>query len=154
MPIRGVPARLLSNVEILRGYWTFCWAGDVNSKELKEDKFDLEHYQKYFKASVVRKVRSRRLVWEYQIPWPEDFTAIAPAGTIIRLTTTNLHACCDGVEARPRSGRRPAVTKAGMTGDADSDELIEWQGVCWIYWQDVARSISFWYAFIESYSPV
>lgn len=54
----------LSNGEILRGCRTFCWAGDVNSIDLKEGKFDLKHYQKYFKASVVRKAPSRRLVWE------------------------------------------------------------------------------------------
>lgn len=52
----------LSNGEILRGCRTFCWAGDVNSKELKVGKFDLEHYQKYFKASIVRKAPFRRLV--------------------------------------------------------------------------------------------
>ena len=38
---------------------------------------------------------------------------------------------CDGVEARPRPGRRPAV--AEMTGDADSDELTEWQKIGWNY---------------------
>lgn len=52
----------LSNGEILGGCRNFCWAGDVNSKELKEGKFDFEHYQKYFKASVVRKAPSRKLV--------------------------------------------------------------------------------------------
>ena len=40
---------------------------------------------------------------------------------------------CGRVEARPRSGRRPAVAEAGMTGDAESDELTEWQGAGWIY---------------------
>lgn len=35
--------------------WTFCWAGDVNSKELEEGEFNLERYQKYFKASVTRR---------------------------------------------------------------------------------------------------
>ncbi|PVH82196.1 hypothetical protein DL98DRAFT_620988 [Cadophora sp. DSE1049] len=34
---------------------TFCWAGDVNSKELEEGTFDLLRYQKYFKSWVVRK---------------------------------------------------------------------------------------------------
>lgn len=48
----------LSNGEILRRCRTFCWAGNVNSKVLKQGKFDLEHYQKYFKASVVRKAPS------------------------------------------------------------------------------------------------
>ena len=47
------------------------------------------------------------------------------------------------MEARPRSDRRPAVTEAEMTGDAESDELIEWQGVGWIYLLDMARSTSF-----------
>lgn len=50
---------------------------------------------------------------------------------------------CDGVEVRPRSGRRPVVAKAEMTGDANSDELTEWQRVGWIYWLDMARSISY-----------
>ena len=52
-------------------------------------------------------------------------------------------AYCGGVEARYSSGRRPAVGEAEMTGDAESDELTEWQGVGWIYLLDVARSISF-----------
>lgn len=52
----------LSNGELLRGCRTFCWAGEVNSKELKQGNFDLEHYQKYFKASVVRKAPYRRPV--------------------------------------------------------------------------------------------
>ncbi|KAH8588147.1 hypothetical protein B0O99DRAFT_601048 [Bisporella sp. PMI_857] len=34
---------------------TFCWAGDVNSKDLDDGSFDLLRYQKYFKASIVRK---------------------------------------------------------------------------------------------------
>jgi hypothetical protein len=34
---------------------TFCWAGDVDSKELESGSFDLERYQKDFKSSVVRK---------------------------------------------------------------------------------------------------
>jgi gamma-glutamylcyclotransferase (GGCT)/AIG2-like uncharacterized protein YtfP len=34
---------------------TFCWAGEVDSKELKEGSFDLERYQKYFKPSVLRR---------------------------------------------------------------------------------------------------
>ena len=41
--------------EMLQGCRTFCWAGDANSKELDEGSFDLGRYQKYFKASVVRK---------------------------------------------------------------------------------------------------
>ena len=50
---------------------------------------------------------------------------------------------CGGVEARYTSARRPAVAKAEMTGDVESDELTERQGVGWIYLLDVARSISF-----------
>ena len=50
---------------------------------------------------------------------------------------------CGGVEARPRSDRRPAVTEAEIIGDAESDELIEWQRVGWIYLLDMARSTSF-----------
>ena len=38
-------------------------------------------------------------------------------------------AYCGGVEARHRSGRRPAVAETEMTGDAKSDELTEWQRV-------------------------
>ena len=34
------------------------------------------------------------------------------------------------------------------------DELTQWQGVGWIYWLDLARSISFWCAFIENCSPL
>ena len=40
---------------------------------------------------------------------------------------------CDGVEARPRPGRRSAVAETEMTGDAESHELTEWQVVDWIY---------------------
>ena len=40
---------------------------------------------------------------------------------------------CDGVEARPRFGRRSAVAETDMTGDAENHELREWQGVGWIY---------------------
>ena len=40
---------------------------------------------------------------------------------------------CGGVEARPRSGRRSAVAETEMTGDAESHELTEWQGVGWVY---------------------
>ncbi len=40
---------------------------------------------------------------------------------------------CGGVEAWSRPGGRPTVVKAEMTGDAESDELTEWQEVGWIY---------------------
>ena len=40
---------------------------------------------------------------------------------------------CGGVEAKLRSGRRPAVADTEMTGDAESDELTEWQEVGWVY---------------------
>lgn len=84
----------LSNGEILPGCRTFCWAGDVNSKELKQGKFDLEHYQKYFKASVVRKAPSKSLVWEYHCFFgPEGFTALFPGGAITRSAIANLHTC-------------------------------------------------------------
>lgn len=39
----------------------------------------------------------------------------------------------DGVKARPRSCKRPAVTEAEVTGDAESDELTGWHGFGWIY---------------------
>ena len=42
------------------------------------------------------------------------------------------------MEARPRSGRRPAIGETEMTGDAESEELTESQGVCWIYCVEVA----------------
>lgn len=32
--------------------------------------------------------------------------------------------CCHGVEARPRSDRRPAVAETELTGDAESDDLL------------------------------
>ncbi|KFY43814.1 hypothetical protein V494_01808 [Pseudogymnoascus sp. VKM F-4513 (FW-928)] len=45
----------LSNGDVLTGCRTFCWAGDPDSNELEEGTFDLQRYQRYFKASVVRK---------------------------------------------------------------------------------------------------
>lgn len=45
----------LNSGEVLSGCRTFCWAGDSDSKELEEGTFDLQRYQRYFKASVVRK---------------------------------------------------------------------------------------------------
>ena len=40
---------------------------------------------------------------------------------------------CDGLEARPRPGRKPAVVEAEMTGNAECDELTEWHEAGWIY---------------------
>ncbi|KAF4635697.1 hypothetical protein G7Y89_g2384 [Cudoniella acicularis] len=40
---------------VLHGCRTFCWAGDANSRDLSDGSFDLARYQKYFKASVIRK---------------------------------------------------------------------------------------------------
>ncbi|KFZ05445.1 hypothetical protein V501_08347 [Pseudogymnoascus sp. VKM F-4519 (FW-2642)] len=45
----------LSSGEVLSGCRTFCWAGDSDSRELEEGTFDLQRFQRYFKASVVRK---------------------------------------------------------------------------------------------------
>lgn len=45
----------LSSREVLSKCRTFCWAGGSDSKELEEGTFDLQRYQRYFKASVVRK---------------------------------------------------------------------------------------------------
>jgi gamma-glutamylcyclotransferase (GGCT)/AIG2-like uncharacterized protein YtfP len=45
---------LEDGTEVLNCY-TFCWAGDADSKELESGSFDLERYQKDFKSSVVRK---------------------------------------------------------------------------------------------------
>ncbi|KAF2495634.1 hypothetical protein BU16DRAFT_510590 [Lophium mytilinum] len=45
----------LGNGETIPGCRTFCWAGDPQSQDLEEGTFDLARYQKYFKASVVRK---------------------------------------------------------------------------------------------------
>ncbi|KFY75824.1 hypothetical protein V499_04221 [Pseudogymnoascus sp. VKM F-103] len=45
----------LSSEEVLSGCRTFWWAGDSDSRELEEGTFDLQRYQRYFKASVVRK---------------------------------------------------------------------------------------------------
>ena len=50
---------------------------------------------------------------------------------------------CGGVEARYISGRRPAIVKVEMTGDAKNDGQTKWQRVGWIYLLDVARNISF-----------
>lgn len=44
----------------------------------------------------------------------------------------------DGVEARPRPGRMPAVVEAEVTGDSKSDELTEWHGLGWIHRLDMA----------------
>ncbi|KAF1917594.1 hypothetical protein BDU57DRAFT_513932 [Ampelomyces quisqualis] len=41
--------------EVIKGCWTFCWAGEPDSKELEEGSFDLERYQRYFKPSVTRR---------------------------------------------------------------------------------------------------
>ncbi|KAK0119678.1 hypothetical protein ONS95_011114 [Cadophora gregata] len=46
---------VLEDGRALKECRTFCWAGDVNSKELEEGTFDLSRYQKYFKSSVVRR---------------------------------------------------------------------------------------------------
>ena len=46
---------VLEGGEVLGGSRVFCWAGDPDSRELEEGSFDLERYQKYFKASVTRK---------------------------------------------------------------------------------------------------
>ena len=53
-----------------------------------------------------------------------------------------------------RPGWRAAVVETEITGDAESEELTEWQEVGWINWLDVARNISFWCTFIEACSPV
>jgi len=50
----------LSSGDVLGGCRTFCWAGDPNSRDLEEGKFDLERYQKYFKPSVVRRCAASR----------------------------------------------------------------------------------------------
>lgn len=41
--------------EILRNCRTFVWGGESDSKELEDGSFDLERYQRYFKASVMRR---------------------------------------------------------------------------------------------------
>jgi gamma-glutamylcyclotransferase (GGCT)/AIG2-like uncharacterized protein YtfP len=47
---------VLEDGEVLSSQcYTFCWAGDVNSQDLEERKFDFERYQKYFKPSVLRR---------------------------------------------------------------------------------------------------
>ncbi|KAH8722362.1 hypothetical protein GQ44DRAFT_711951 [Phaeosphaeriaceae sp. PMI808] len=42
----------LSDGEVLEDCRTFCWAGDPDSGELVDGRFDLARYQKYFKRSV------------------------------------------------------------------------------------------------------
>lgn len=44
----------LGDGEALSGCRTFCWAGHPKSRELEEGSFDLDRYQKHFKASVTR----------------------------------------------------------------------------------------------------
>ncbi|KAH0541394.1 hypothetical protein FGG08_004158 [Glutinoglossum americanum] len=39
----------------IEGGWTFCWAGELDSKDLEDGEFDPDHFQKYFKGSVVGK---------------------------------------------------------------------------------------------------
>jgi len=41
--------------EVIEGCRAFCWAGHPESTELEDGSFDLERYQKYFKASVTRR---------------------------------------------------------------------------------------------------
>ncbi|KAF2704872.1 hypothetical protein K504DRAFT_461121 [Pleomassaria siparia CBS 279.74] len=50
---------VLENGKSLSNCRTFCWAGDVNSRDLKEGTFDLERYQKHFKPSVLRRSTPR-----------------------------------------------------------------------------------------------
>ncbi|ELR10287.1 hypothetical protein VC83_04581 [Pseudogymnoascus destructans] len=45
----------LNSGEVLSRCRTLCWAGDSDRKELEEGTFDLQRYQRYFKASVGRK---------------------------------------------------------------------------------------------------
>lgn len=40
--------------EVLQQCRTFCWAGDASSRELEDGTFNLAHWQRYFKRSVVR----------------------------------------------------------------------------------------------------
>jgi hypothetical protein len=49
---------MLEDKSLLYGCRTFCWSGDLRSRDLDEGAFDLKHYQRYFKPSVVRKSRS------------------------------------------------------------------------------------------------
>ncbi|KAI5806339.1 hypothetical protein EDC01DRAFT_148446 [Geopyxis carbonaria] len=46
---------VLEGGEVLSNCLTFCWAEKLNSKELEDGSFDLEHYQKYYKSSVTRR---------------------------------------------------------------------------------------------------
>lgn len=46
---------VLEGGEVLGNCRTFCWAGEPDSRELEDGSFDLERYQKYFKASVTRR---------------------------------------------------------------------------------------------------
>ena len=48
-------AAVLEDGAVLRGCRTFCWAGKADSEELEDGHFDLQRYQKYFKASVTRR---------------------------------------------------------------------------------------------------
>lgn len=44
----------LEDGNVLLGCRTFCWAGHPESRELEDGSFDLDRYQKHFKASVIR----------------------------------------------------------------------------------------------------
>jgi gamma-glutamylcyclotransferase (GGCT)/AIG2-like uncharacterized protein YtfP len=46
---------VLVSGEVVKGCWTFCWAGEADSEELEEGVFDLGWYQRYFKPSVTRR---------------------------------------------------------------------------------------------------
>lgn len=46
---------ILEGGEVFGNCWTFCWAGEPDSKELEDGSFDLERYQKYFKSSITRR---------------------------------------------------------------------------------------------------
>ncbi|KAH4037184.1 hypothetical protein HBI70_072990 [Parastagonospora nodorum] len=46
---------VLTGGEVIKGCRTFCWAGRPDSRELEEDSFDLDWYQRYFKPSVMRR---------------------------------------------------------------------------------------------------
>lgn len=55
---------------------------------------------------------------------------------------------------RPSLGPGPVWSMRSPRPRRIPDKPMQWQRVGCIYWLDMARSISFWFAFVESCSPV
>ena len=138
-----------------RRAWSGCWPGCISERSL--DFFSGPGNERFL---LTRPLWQRFSYFDYNgIDEPSDLTDLFQI-SIFRLCPliylAGLLVCwfcfwCQGTttqwEGTYVMGWRPA------RGETKSDELTEWQGVCWICWLDVVRSISFWCAFIESCSP-